>query len=73
VKYVTDNGNYIVDCKFISITNPHELEIKLNVLPGVVGTGLFLGLAHKVIVASPPDKIEVKTRGGIKFNYSKLL
>jgi ribose 5-phosphate isomerase A len=66
VKYVTDNGNYIVDCKFISITNPHELEIKLNVLPGVVGTGLFLGLAHKVIVASPPDKIEVKTRGGNK-------
>src|SRR4030067_319925 len=50
--YVTDNGNYIADCKFDRIDNPAKMESDLNLVPGVVDNGLFVGLAPKVVVAS---------------------
>lgn len=50
-RFVSDNGNYIVDCKFAKIDNPTRLETEVNLIPGVVDSGLFLGLADKVIVA----------------------
>jgi len=50
--FVTDNGNYILDCKFKSIMNPKEMEEKINNIPGVVENGLFIGLADVVVVAS---------------------
>lgn len=51
-EYVTDNNNYILDCKFNQINNPEELEMKINNIPGVVENGLFLKLTDIVIVAS---------------------
>lgn len=51
-KVVTDNGNYIVDCRFDRIGDPAKIERTINNIPGVVDNGLFVGLAHKVIVAS---------------------
>ncbi len=50
--YLTDEGNYIVDCRFARIDDPAELEHQLNLIPGVVENGLFVGLASLVIVAS---------------------
>jgi len=50
--FVTDNGNYIADCKFERIDDPTAMESRINNIPGVVDNGLFVGLAHKVIVAS---------------------
>ncbi|MEA3407351.1 MAG: ribose-5-phosphate isomerase RpiA [Chloroflexota bacterium] len=50
--YVTDEGNYIIDCRYDTITAPKELALALNGIPGVVENGLFLGLAHIVVVAS---------------------
>jgi len=47
---VTDNGNYILDCGTGAIANAAELEAKIVAIPGVVGTGLFLGLADTVLV-----------------------
>lgn len=61
-EYVTDNNNYILDCRFESIPNPEELEIKINNIPGVLENGLFLKLTDKVIVASE-SKIKVLTTG----------
>jgi ribose 5-phosphate isomerase A len=52
MKFITDNGNLIADCKFSRIDNPRKMESDLNLVPGVVDNGLFVGLAHKVIVAS---------------------
>jgi len=49
--FITDNGNYILDCKFESIREPHKLENALNNIPGVVENGLFLDIADRVIVA----------------------
>jgi ribose 5-phosphate isomerase A len=49
--YVTDNGNYIFDCKFDSIPDPAALEDKLKGRAGVVETGLFVGIAKVAIIA----------------------
>jgi len=56
--FITDNGNYIADCRFASIDDPKKLEAEINLVPGVVDNGLFVGLADKVIVASK-DGIEI--------------
>lgn len=45
---VTDNGNFILDTSFGLIHNPAALETKLVAIPGVVETGLFVGMASKV-------------------------
>jgi ribose 5-phosphate isomerase A len=50
--YITDNGNYILDCEFERIENPEQLDTDLNLIPGVVETGLFIGLVNEVIVGS---------------------
>lgn len=50
--FVTDNGNYTVDCRFERIGDPADMERTINNIPGVVDNGLFVGLAHKVVVAS---------------------
>lgn len=57
-EYVTDNGNYILNCKFDGITNPLQLEQEIINTPGVVENGLFLNLVNKVIVASK-DGVEI--------------
>ena len=47
---VTDNGNHILDCATEPIRDPARLEAEVRSIPGVVGTGLFLGMAHTVLV-----------------------
>jgi ribose 5-phosphate isomerase A len=51
----TDNGNYILDCGLDPIADPERLERDLRAIPGVVGTGLFLGMAEQVLVGTGPD------------------
>jgi len=48
--FVTDNGNLILDCAVGAITDPAALDATLRAIPGVVGTGLFVGMAHAVMV-----------------------
>ena len=48
--YLTDNQNYILDCHLEKIDNPEQLDLLLHMVPGIVETGLFLGLATQVIV-----------------------
>jgi len=50
---VTDNGNFILDVDFGPITEPKELNLKLKSIPGVIETGLFIGLADTVYVGTP--------------------
>lgn len=46
---ITDNQNYIVDCKFEKIENPAELSAQMNAIPGVVENGLFADMANIII------------------------
>ena len=48
--WVTDNGNLILDATVKSIPDPAKLDRTLLDIPGVVGTGLFVGMAHLVMV-----------------------
>jgi ribose 5-phosphate isomerase A len=61
---ITDNGNAIIDASFGTISNAAELEKKLKMIPGVVETGLFIGLADIAYVgtASAVEKIERKRK-----------
>jgi ribose 5-phosphate isomerase A len=54
---ITDNGNTIIDASFGVINNAAELELKLKIIPGVVETGLFIGLANTAYIGTP-SKIE---------------
>lgn len=47
---ITDNGNFIVDCRFASIRNPERLEADLAAIPGVMESGLFCGFVKKTTV-----------------------
>ncbi|MDR7238006.1 ribose-5-phosphate isomerase RpiA [Neobacillus drentensis] len=47
--YLSDNGNYVVDCDFIEIKDPIALERELNIIPGVVENGLFVDMTDAVI------------------------
>jgi ribose 5-phosphate isomerase A len=49
--FITDEGNYIIDAKFNGIDDCSELSAKLNDRAGVVGHGIFVGLASKVFIA----------------------
>lgn len=49
--FITDGGNYILDCAFGSIDDPNSLALALSVIPGVVEHGLFIGIAQSVVVA----------------------
>jgi len=50
--FVSDNGNYILDCAFGSIPDPADRHRALKLLPGVVETGLFVGMAETVVIGS---------------------
>jgi ribose 5-phosphate isomerase A len=54
---VSDNGNRIVDAGIAALDDPAALELAIRSIPGVVGTGLFLGMADVVLVQ---DGTEVK-------------
>jgi len=42
--FITDNGNHILDIHDLQISNPLEMEARINRIPGVVTVGIF---AHR--------------------------
>jgi ribose 5-phosphate isomerase A len=60
--FITDGGNYILDCRFPSIPDPRRLEQQIGMTVGVVESGLFIDRTSAVIVASA-DGVEILTRG----------
>jgi ribose 5-phosphate isomerase A len=49
----TDQGNMILDCRFGPIHDAVDLAATLDARAGIVAHGLFLGLAHAVVIAGP--------------------
>src|SRR5262249_10279755 len=64
--FVTDNGNHILDCQIDPISDATQLELDIRAIPGVVGTGLFLGMADTVLIGNRSDfrMIEERQREG---------
>jgi ribose 5-phosphate isomerase A len=46
----TDNENYIIDCKFDKIGNVEDMEKRIKLIPGVLESGLFVGICDVLIV-----------------------
>lgn len=59
--FVTDNGNYILDCRFEAISDPAELEKSIKLIPGVIECGLFIRIAD-VLVIGFGDHVEIRER-----------
>jgi len=59
--FVSDNGNFIIDCQYQEITE--ELETRINMIPGVIENGSFRNMADIVLVGTK--------RGIKKFNKAK--
>jgi len=50
---ISDGGHYIADVTCPEIPDPGDLEKKLKLLPGVMETGLFCGMASLALVGGP--------------------
>jgi ribose 5-phosphate isomerase A len=49
--YITDEGNYILDCACGRIDDPRKTAAAIRAIVGVVEHGLFLGMATLALVA----------------------
>lgn len=56
--FVTDNGNHILDVEDLQITNPVELENRLNQIPGVVTVGIFAQRPADVLLIAGDDGVK---------------
>jgi ribose 5-phosphate isomerase A len=59
--FKTDSGNLIYDVAFGAIGDVAKLAGALSAIPGVVEHGLFVGLAHTLVIAHA-DRVEVIDR-----------
>lgn len=61
--FLTDGGNYILDCAFGAIRNPEELQRHLDGVVGAFEHGLFIGMASEILIG---------THDGVKRLYKAL-
>jgi ribose 5-phosphate isomerase A len=57
--FLTDNGNYILDCPFGTIIKPEERVVQLNRIAGVVENGLFVNMTDVLIVGRADGKVRI--------------
>ncbi|MCL4153804.1 UNVERIFIED_CONTAM: hypothetical protein GTU68_053247 [Idotea baltica] len=61
--FVTDNHNQIFDCRFPEgIADAPELERAIGAIPGVVESGLFINLAHILVIGEEDGTVEVREK-----------
>jgi ribose 5-phosphate isomerase A len=61
--YLTDNGNEILDCRFAQgIDDAARMALAIDAIPGVVESGLFIGLAHVLLVGRDDGTCDVRER-----------
>jgi ribose 5-phosphate isomerase A len=62
--FVTDNGHHVLDCGVDPIDDPPALQRRLEAIPGVLGTGLFLGMADTVFLEDEAGRVSTLERPG---------
>lgn len=59
--FITDNNNLLYDVAFATpIEHPEELHEQLLGIPGVVDTGFFFNMAHKVVIGFQDGTIAIR-------------
>jgi ribose 5-phosphate isomerase A len=61
-KFVTDNGNHILDVHNLTISNPLEMETRLNQLPGVITVGIFAHRSADVLLVGEDKGVRKMVR-----------
>ncbi|MFZ5616205.1 MAG: ribose-5-phosphate isomerase RpiA [Pseudomonadota bacterium] len=51
--FISDGGNFILDCRLGRIADAAAIERALEEIPGVIETGFFIGMTDEVILAGP--------------------
>ncbi|KAJ1213532.1 hypothetical protein NDU88_001166 [Pleurodeles waltl] len=59
---VTDNGNFLLDWKFDKLHNWSTVNTAIKMIPGVVDTGLFIGMAEKVYFGMEDGTVSVRDK-----------
>jgi ribose 5-phosphate isomerase A len=59
VPFVTDEGHHIIDLALGRIADPGALDSALDRIPGVVETGLFVGMAAQAILGQPDGTVSI--------------
>lgn len=60
--FVTDNGNHILDVHNLTISNPLEMETRLNQLPGILSVGIFSHRPADVLLIGDEDGVRTMMR-----------
>ena len=55
--FVTDNGNHILDVHDLAISNPLEMETRLNQIPGVLTVGIFANRAADILLLAGDEGV----------------
>jgi len=66
-KYITDEGNFILDCSCGEIADPGKTAASIRGIAGVVEHGLFLGMASLALIASEKGVLEVGRLYGARY------
>ena len=67
-KYITDEGNYILDCSCGEISNHVKTAADIRGIAGVVEHGLFLGMASIALIASDKGVVKISKLYGDRYN-----
>ncbi len=59
----TDNGNLLIDLGVDPLADPQALDAAIRRIPGVVDNGMFLQMAHLVIVGAGSDVQRLERKG----------
>jgi ribose 5-phosphate isomerase A len=63
---ITDNGNFVVDCRFSDLKNPEKTEAAIAAIPGALESGLFCGFTKKTtVIVGSPKKCKIITSANV--------
>ena len=55
--FITDNGNHILDIHELNISNPLEMETRLNQIPGILTVGLFANRPADILLIADENGV----------------
>ena len=55
--FITDNGNHIIDVHELNISNPLEMETRLNQIPGILTVGIFANRPADILLVGDDDGV----------------
>jgi ribose 5-phosphate isomerase A len=57
---ITDSGHYLLDAHLERITDKAAIADRMNLIPGVVENGLFVGVAEEMVIGHPDATADIR-------------